>query len=238
MRAYKEVIPFPPSESADEYAQRQAADAAVQEATQKFKDAVSTAREDQSEQLRDHTRYLIEQEDARQNSVMSRAQSLFFAVAFLTAFLAVSGTLLISGQLIMPTAKIAIATISALLLLQVFLLSSNVLRVIGGYSYLRPGLSDATKWATAENKYAIFRDQSVLMRGFYVDAVRKNTWRFICLNNAIVAFRNIVVLTCFLISILSVAVFFIPPQSCRDESEFEGAKPIKHIVVCTLPLAK
>lgn len=200
---FLEIFPRAPYGTAAKFAAKLENDPNAREIVQTCEHAISNSTDEVAELLVRHIRDKFAREDERQASAIGRAQALFFAVALLTSILTLGASLVSTANSPPLTELYVVAALSAMILYQVYFLVRNLLKAIEGIPYLRPGSSEITRWAGLRSKGAVYRDEAARTLQCYRDASRKNTWRFMALDRALKALRNIIVCVCVL-----VAVFF------------------------------
>lgn len=194
--ALSELIPWPPSTTAEAFVRQHAPN--NQQSALACKAAIEVANQDRAEFVRDYARDLLRQESDRQASVMSRAQSLYFAVSLLASVLTIG--LGFAG----PVAAVDWVVYLGIFLVAVTvghiaLLAVSVSKAVSGIGYPRAGASDLTRWVMQNDETAALRDEAVATLAWYREASLLNTWRFEALSIAQRALRNLVVCMCALV---------------------------------------
>ena len=196
--------------------------------------AIAGATDEVAAYVAARARAMYEQEDQRQASVMGRAQSLFFAVALLSSLLSVGAGFLVSARTPHQGEIVFISIVAALLVAQVILLVLNLTRAISGLDYPRAGASDFGRWAGYKRLGTLHRNEAVYILDWYRQSAHINTWRFRCLERALTALRNIVILSGMLVIVVLVFANLPTTPACTDRSEFRGGRTVTYSVECPL----
>lgn len=146
------------------------------------------------EEFRDIANAKLKDEEVRQASAISRAQALFVALALFGVLF----TFVASGLTSTSDAKIStfwFFTFSVLLvymLIQIVIMVTNVIKVMGGLEYPTSGASDLAKWLSMPSVEDFLRAQALLTLEHYRYTSLNNSWRFTHLGYALRGLRNIV----------------------------------------------
>jgi len=147
----------------------------------------------------------LDDEVARQSSIITRAQALFAALA-LFSFLFTFGVGLFGQTAHMDRWVLWVCLAFVVyIVLQIAIMVFNVLRAIKGVSYTSPGSSDLARWLSLPSEVEMHRDRAVMAVEHYREAVQYNNWRFEHLECAFKGLRNIVLTLSALILFLLVA---------------------------------
>jgi hypothetical protein len=227
-----EFLAWPYGGSATELVDARERDPASQQLIQSADAAIAAAKPEIAEKIVAYARDVLKDEDQRQSSVMGRAQSLFFAVALLSSLLSVGVGFLVSSRPPHPFEVAAVSLISFYLVVEIIFLMISLVRAIQGLAYQRAGSSDVSRWAGYTNVNDLHKNQAIGMLRYYRYGVDVNTWRFRCLDRALMALRNIVIGSAILI--LAVLVFANLPihPTCTDRTEFRAGLHINYSVEC------
>jgi len=231
---FLQIFPFPPHGTADQYAKRRGANPDAVAAVEKAVAAIATAKDDVTEELIDHARRMLEQEDQRQASVMGRAQSLSFAVALLSSLLSAGVGFLVTTHA-PPRGEIFVITaFGAYVVVEIVLLVLNLVRAIKGIGYPRAGSSDVARWAGCADKASLYKDEAVCVLEWYRTSAHINTWRFGCLDRALVALRNIVIASAILVVAILVIANTTSALPCTDKATFHGNMAVDYSIECAV----
>lgn len=168
-----------------------------------------------------HIRGKYSDEGARQNSVMSRAQSLFFAVALIASLMTLSASLAIGTYAAPKFALLAVAIVSAGVIVQVVMMVLNIIRAVKGRGYPHTGLTEMTSWAAAQEPLHYYRFEALNLLELYRQTTFLNDWRFSSLDRALMALRNIVFLSCALVIVLFALAY---TRSDPDDQSLQATK--------------
>jgi len=214
---WRQIVPLPYRINAEDWSKEQLSTEQARKNIELAEAEIRGAPDSSTQFLVEHARRMLESENARQDSVIGRAQSLFFGIALLSFFLTFGASILASTPSFGLWLLVALFFISLIILLQIVALLINVLGVIQGLNYSKAGSSDVARWAQMQSVFDIYRDEAILTLTWYRDASHKNTWRFTRFNLAIRALRNIVFCICALIVTLFAFSLFGLKQTCMDK---------------------
>lgn len=220
VRTFLQLFPLPPFGTASVFAETCIKEPTAVEKIQKAENALSKATDEVAAELAERAREMLQQEDQRQASVMGRAQSLFFAVALLSSLLSVGAGFLVSSRTPHVGELIGISTLSLFLVIQVILLVLNLTRAISGLTYPRAGASDFAAWAEYSEAGDFHRNEAISTLRWYRLSAHTNTWRFGCLERALLALRNVVIGSGLLVIIVLVLQTFHPDLRARTRPNF------------------
>jgi hypothetical protein len=213
-RILRALFPVERVLSPDKYAQAHL-DGPAQQATIKALNDAAGAVTDEArlKEFKDIAEAKRSSEDARQASVISRAQALFVALA-LFGFLFTFGANLFSSStgFSKPMLGVSLAVVSYIIA-QMVIMVSNILRAIGAVGDPSAGSSDLASWLGVGDNSDAYRQLALLTLSFYRRAALNNNWRFIHLDNALRCLRNIVFALGVLILLLFLFDLILPVHS-------------------------
>jgi hypothetical protein len=204
-------------------------------AMQQHKDAVAAlvaaatavTDKDRMKEFRDIANSRSSDEASRQTSIITRAQSLFVALA-LFGVLFTFGTSLFTQTTQSAKWELKLGSVFvAYILAQITLMFINILKAIGPIGYPHAGSSDFTGWLAEPTDAGFYRAQAILTLEHYRTAKLNNDWRFRHLESALDGLRNIVVVLSLLILCLFVAGIAAPPLA-PQAPKIEVIVPCRH----------
>jgi hypothetical protein len=134
----------------------------------------------------------MKSEDDRAVSVIGRAQNLLSGIALFGVVLSFAGSLATLGH--MPGKEnwsMAAAILAGYVIINVVIMTFNVLRAAGGLAYSAAGNSDLARWATSADVLAFHRAHMLMSLDHLRHAKLNNDWRFAHLHLAQNGLRNI-----------------------------------------------
>jgi hypothetical protein len=169
-------------------------------------------------------------EHSRADSILSRAQALLVAEAFLSALLSLGGTIIGHLDTFGGWRGYSLGVVTGYLVIQTLLLTAGALRAIRGRDF--PAISSSELLAVLPTGAdGIVREMSLRMLLNYRTSTNLNTWRFIQLGNAQTALRNTTVALAVLVILTFAFSVLFPPATASPElivhlprSEFAAAR--------------
>jgi hypothetical protein len=167
-------------------------------------------------------------EATRQTSILTRAQSLFVALA-LFGFLFTFGASLFTQttQLAKWEQWVGFGFV-VYILAQITIMVVNIVRAIGLIDYPTAGSSDLTEWLAKPTDAEFYRAQALLTLDHYRMAALNNNWRFQHLGRALKGLRNIVLALSGLVLCLFVAGIETPPPAPAAAPQIQVIEPCRH----------
>ncbi len=175
----------------------------------------------------------MDAEAARANSVLSRAQALLVAQAFLGALLSLGDTVVGHLEAFSFWRSSLLGIVALYLVIQTVLLTVSALRALSGVPFPAIGSSDLLAMLSSPAD-DIVRQMTLQMLLHYRTAANLNTWRFSHLSNAQTALRNTAIaLAVLVVFTLALSVFAAPKPPApglvvklpRSEIAVVGAGP-------------
>lgn len=204
IKAFWALFPFAREGSADDYAKRYLEDPTQKANINKLNIAAASATEEaRLKELRDIADSKRADEEARQVSIITRAQGLFVALALFGFLLTFGANLFTSTNNINRSSLAACSVIVIYVLLQMIIMMINILQAIGGLGYPTAGSSDLASWLQTNDDCEFYRAQALLTLSHYRRSALNNSWRFVYLTHALRALRNVI----FALSLL-ILIFF------------------------------
>jgi hypothetical protein len=167
-------------------------------------------------------------EASRQTSILTRAQSLFVALA-LFGLLFTLGASLFTQTTQLAKWELWVGVVFVVYILaQITIMVVNIVRAIGPIDYPTVGSSELTEWLAKPTDADFYRAQALLTLDHYRRAALNNTWRFEHLGRALKGLRNIVLALSSLILCLFLAGITVPRPAPPAAPQIQVIEPCRH----------
>ncbi len=228
-----EVFPFWLQSNAERYGQEAASNPDFAANTTALQARIPDMGRNEVDLIHAYAKGRMDAEAARANSVLSRAQALLVAQAFLGALLSLGGTVVGHLEAFSFWRSSLLGIVALYLVIQTVLLTVSALRALSGVPFPAIGSSDLLAMLSSPAD-DIVRQMTLQMLLHYRTAANLNTWRFSHLSNAQTALRNTAIaLAVLVVFTLALSVFAAPKPPApglvvklpRSEIAVVGAGP-------------
>jgi hypothetical protein len=190
--------------------------------------ATSTTDAARLKEFRDIANAKNADEASRQTSILTRAQSLFVALA-LFGLLFTFGASLFTQTTQLPKWELWVGFVFVVYILaQITIMVVNIVRAIGLIDYPTTGSSELIEWLAKPTEAGFYRAQALLTLDHYRRAALNNNWRFEHLGRALKGLRNIVLALSSLILCLFVAGIEVPRPTPPAAPQIQVIEPCWH----------
>jgi hypothetical protein len=190
--------------------------------------ATAVADETRMKEFRDIANAKNADESTRHTSILTRAQSLFVALA-LFGLLFAFGTSLFTQTTQLAKWELWVGLVFVVYILaQMTMMVVSILKAIGPIGYLHAGASDLTDWLRQPAEADFYRAQALLTLDHYRRATLNNSWRFGHLESALKGLRNIVFALSCLMLCLFVAGIEAPRPAPPAAPQIQVIAPCRH----------